>query len=264
MQIGVIIAAGGRSRRFGDRDKLAEDLGGRSVLLRTVEVFSKREEVTDIVVAGPHDDFDAFRNKFGDTLAFHGAKCVPGGKTHRWETVKAALDALADDISHVAVHDAARPAVTRQLLDRLFRAADNAPAVIPGVAINDTIKKVSENETDLAGADESDALAEAILGSAGKQSIKARAVRHTMDRADMYVVQTPQVFSRELLQRAYEQNDRSGATDDAALVERLGETVYVVQGDARNVKITTPADLELVRAILNVNPPAERPAHKRF
>jgi 2-C-methyl-D-erythritol 4-phosphate cytidylyltransferase len=86
----------------------------------------------------------------------------------------------------------------------------------------------------------------------------------TIDRSNLVEVQTPQVFAAELLKHAYAQKDLSGATDDASLVERLGEKVYTVQGDVRNLKITTRADLHLMRAVLGVPPPAERPVHKRF
>ena len=86
----------------------------------------------------------------------------------------------------------------------------------------------------------------------------------TLDREGLVEVQTPQVFEAGLLRRAYEQADLSGATDDASLVERLGEPVYVVEGDPCNVKVTRPADLKLMRAILGVKPPAERPAHKSY
>ena len=264
MHLSVIIAAAGRSRRFGGRDKLSEDLGGRTVLLRTVEAFSRRDEVTDIVVAGPHDDFDSFKQRYGDTLGFHGVTVVPGGKNHRWETVKAALDAVSDDTTHIAVHDAARPAVTGELLDRLFQAAENVSAVIPGVSVNDTIKKVSEEEANVAGSDDDDALAEAILGAAGRKAIQARRVESTLDRTNTVMVQTPQVFQADVLKKAYAGDDLGDVTDDAALVEQMGETVYVVEGDPRNIKITTPSDVELIRAVLQVKAPEERPTHKRF
>ena len=109
-----------------------------------------------------------------------------------------------------------------------------------------------------------DALADLILGEQGKVSIPARTVVKTIDRIGLVEVQTPQVFELHLLKRAYSQADLTGATDDAELVERLGETVHAVEGDVRNIKITRPADLKLTRAILGVQPPAERPVHKRF
>jgi 2-C-methyl-D-erythritol 4-phosphate cytidylyltransferase len=262
MNICVIIPAAGASRRYGPADKLAQDLGGRTVLVRTVETFAKREEVRSIIVAGPPDSFDDFRGKYGPTLGFHGAQLVKGGREHRWETVRNALAAVPDETTHIAVHDAARPGVSKNVLDRVFTAAQSLDAVIPVVPISNTIKRVDDEMTEV-GQNE-DAIADLILGDAGRVSVKAHAVQQTIDRTNLVEVQTPQVFKADLLKRAYAQPDLSGVTDDAAAVERLGETVYTVDGDVRNIKITTPADLHLMRAILNVPPPAERPVHKRF
>ena len=269
MNVCVIIAAAGRSRRYSERgeiDKLAQDLGGRSVLLRTVELFTKIDQVRTILVAGPPDDMDDFRNKYGATLGFHGARIVAGGKYYRWETVRNALnspDAVPEDTTHIAVHDAARPGADKDMLDRVFQAAAKLPAVIPVVPINATVKRVSD-ETIEVGSHEDDALADLILGDAGKVSIPARKVVQTVDRRGLVEVQTPQVFDIGLLRRAYALPNIDGATDDAELIERLGEPVYTVEGDVRNLKITRPADLKLMRALLGVQPPAERPVHKRF
>jgi 2-C-methyl-D-erythritol 4-phosphate cytidylyltransferase len=161
------------------------------------------------------------------------------------------------------VHDAARPGVNKEVLDRVFQAAAKLDAVIPVVSINATIKRISEEATDVSG-HEDDALADLILGDEGKVAIHARRVTQTIDRAGLAEVQTPQVFEIGLLRRAYAQPNLEGATDDAELVERLGEPVHAVEGDVRNIKITRPADLKLMRAILGVQPPAERPVHKRF
>ena len=263
MNICVIIPAAGRSLRFGGADKLAQDLGGRSVLLRTVEAFTKREEVRSIIVGGPPDDFEEFRNKYGPTLGFHGARIIAGGANHRWETVRNALAAAPDDATHIAVHDAARPGVADDVLSRVFQAAQRLAAVIPVVPINATIKKLSGESMNVGG-HEDDALADLILGDEGKVAIPAREVIGTIDRNGLVEVQTPQVFEITLLKRAYAQHDLDGVTDDAELVERLGEKVYAVEGDVRNIKLTRPADLNLLRAILGVAAPAERPVHKRF
>ena len=123
MNVSVIVAAAGSSERYGGSDKLSQDLGGRAVLLRTVEVFAKRAEVGSIVVAGPVEGFGDFRDKYGPTLGFHGATVVQGGRTARWETVRNALEAVPDDATHVAVHDAARPVLLDDMLDREGRTA---------------------------------------------------------------------------------------------------------------------------------------------
>lgn len=239
-----------------------QDLGGRALLLRTVELFTKRDEVRSIIVAGPPDDLDAFRDRFGAQLGFHGVQIVAGGRMERWETVKNALAAVPNDATHVAVHDAARPGASDELIGRVFEAAQVHAAVIPGLAVADTLKRVSE-ETVRAEAE--DAVADLILGeSAEAATSKGRFVQSTVDRANLVAVQTPQVFEIGLLRRAYAQADLAGVTDDAALIERLGEKVLVVDGEFRNLKITVPNDLALMRTMLGMKSPEGRPVHKRF
>lgn len=261
MKLSVIICAAGASSRFGDRDKLSEDLGGRPVLHRTVDLFTKRDDVHHIIVAGPHDDqpYTEFRLRHADKLALMGVAICRGGKTHRYETVRNALAEVPDDATHIAVHDAARPCASPELLDRLFKAAQSNDAVIPGVEIHDTIKRVSKAAKVEKEIDPLDA----ILGDAGKPNTAVRTVEATIDRAGLMAIQTPQVFNAALLRRAYAQNDLA-STDDASLVEKLGEQVVVVEGDPRNIKITRPADLHTARLILGLSAPREREAHKRF
>ncbi|MCP3902472.1 MAG: 2-C-methyl-D-erythritol 4-phosphate cytidylyltransferase [Planctomycetes bacterium] len=260
MNIAVIIPAAGRSTRFGEADKLIQDLGGRALLIRSVEPFTRHDLVRSIIVAGPPEPptaFELFRDRFGPTLGFHGATVVAGGRLDRWETVRNALAAVGDDATHVAVHDAARPNVSAALLDRLFDAATRFDAVIPGVPVRSTVKRVSEDAAD-ATAGEPDAIADSILGDAGKSTAIARQVVETVDRERLIEVQTPQVFTVDLIRRAYAQPDLDGVTDDAGAVERLGETVHVVDGELGNMKITTPEDLELVRAIMKARPPKSK------
>ena len=261
IRVCVVIPAAGSSRRYG-MDKLGQDLGGRALLLRTVELFTKRDEVRSIVVAAPPDDLEGFRDRFGAQLGFHGVRIVPGGRVDRWETVRNALDAVPDDATHVAVHDAARPGASDELIGRVFEAAKVHPAVIPGLPVADTLKRVGEQAV---RAEEEDAVADLILGeSAESATSKGRFVEATIDRSNLVAVQTPQVFEIGLLRRAYAQPDLSGATDDAGLVERLGERVLVVDGELRNLKITVPADLALMRTMLGMKAPDGRPVHKRF
>jgi 2-C-methyl-D-erythritol 4-phosphate cytidylyltransferase len=121
-------------------------------------------------------------------------------------------------------------------------------AVIPGDPVTSTLKRVSAEVVD---AEEEDSVADMILGDfADATKIKGRRVTGTVPRDHLVAVQTPQAFRAELLRRAYAQPGLDGATDDAMLVERLGAEVIVVDGDPRNVKVTTPADLALVRALL--------------
>jgi 2-C-methyl-D-erythritol 4-phosphate cytidylyltransferase len=159
----------------------------------------------------------------------------------------------------VAVHDAARPCTPAELVERVFAAAEKHAAVIPAVGVRDTLKRVREEE---AGA-EVDPIAD-ILGTAPASGrARRRVVESTVDRAGLMAVQTPQVFERGLFERAYAQKNLD-STDDAQLVERLGEAVVVVAGDERNIKITHPGDMRLARAILGVRDGETRDAHKRF
>lgn len=248
MRAAVIIPAAGQSRRFGLGDKLSQDVGGRPMILRTVELFTRRDDVAAIIVAAPPGSIDEFRARFGTQLGFHGAKVVPGGTVERWETVRNALAAVPDDCTHVAVHDAARPLATEELVARVFDAARVHDAVIPGDPVTSTLKRVSEEVVD---AEEADAVADLILGDlADATKVRGRKVVGTVPRDRLVAVQTPQVFRAGLLRRAYAQEGLDGATDDAMLVERLGAEVVVVDGDPRNIKVTTPADLAMVRALL--------------
>lgn len=269
MNVCLIIPAAGASSRYvasgGLRHKLDEDLGGRPVLQRTIEMFVKHEDVGPLVgsvlVAGPSDaeELADFRLRHGDRLGLLGAKIVAGGKTHRYETVLAALAHVPKDATHIAVHDAARPCTPGEVLTRVFEAARVHGAVIPAIELSDTIKRVETTDEPARAADPLDA----ILGVDSSAAGSLRIVAETVPRKDVYAVQTPQVFAADLLRRAYAQKDLS-STDDAGLVERLGERVVVVEGDGRNIKVTRASDLALARAILGARAPEGRAAHKKF
>lgn len=276
MRVCVIVPAAGSGSRFGG-DKLAQDLGGRALLLRTIELFASRDDVAAIVVAAPPEEaeLEEFRLRYGTQLAFHGARVVPGGRRERWETVRRALAAVPEECTHVAIHDAARPTAPAAMIDRVFFAARHHPAVIPGVPVSATLKRVG---APIAIAPEENAIADAILGAAPPEGAPAnggasvRPILETVSRAGLVGVQTPQVFTRALILAAYDHVEREcgldGVTDDAQVVERYGQQVMVVEGDARNVKVTTPDDLALVRAIAAMagggREPESRPTHKRF
>ncbi len=270
MKLAVIIAAAGSSTRYAEaarvqdpdaivRSKLDEDLGGRPLLQRTVELFTTLAQVSQIIVAGPADPegLEAFKLRYGDKLGLLGCKLIAGGKEFRYQTVQAALPHIASDITHIAVHDAARPVCPAEVIERVLDAAERFDAVIPGIEVADTLKKCApQNIVD----EKADPLA-AIFGSAEPKAFKA--VASTVDRAGLMAVQTPQIFAAALLRKAYSQSDLT-STDDSQLIERLGERVVIVDGDVRNIKITRPADLTMARVIGNFKAPQERPAHLRF
>lgn len=274
MRVAVIVPAAGASSRYqsagGLRSKLDEDLGGKPLLQRTVEVFTKFDDdeatIASIIVAGPHDAqaFAEFKERHGDRLAMLGASICPGGKMHRWESVHAALALVPTECTHIAVHDAARPCVSHELLRTLLRAARTHAAVVPVVPASDTIKRTRTTQETMGGDDP----VAAILGESAAAKQPLRVVDATLDRTGLVLVQTPQVFEAALLRKAYAQADLA-STDDASLVERLGVTdqsvrVVVVDGDPRNIKVTLPADLAMARAILGFREPEAKAAHKRF
>lgn len=276
MRIALIIPAAGASTRFGAGDKLGQDFGGRPLLLRSIEPFTKRDDVHAVIVAGPPDELETFQDRFGAQLSFLGGQIVAGGRVDRWETVRNALEAIPEGCTHVSIHDGARPLIDEALIDRVFEAAKTFPAVVPGVPVRDTLKR---GGSELVEAAERDAAVDSILGIGGEDDlaggilgdepaighqVPARKIEGTVDRANLWRMQTPQVFEIGLLRRAYAQPDLEGATDDAMLVERLGESVMIVEGSERNLKVTTADDLVIARAIAGVKAPEGRPAHKRF
>jgi 2-C-methyl-D-erythritol 4-phosphate cytidylyltransferase len=275
MKCAVIIPAAGSASRYtqsgGLRHKIDEDVGGKVVLQRTVELFTKFEPdegvLSPIIVAGPNDPaaFADFKLRHADRLAILGVVLCRGGATHRWETVQEALKLVPEDCTHIAVHDAVRCTTPVELLQRVFRAALTDDAVIPAVEIADTLKR-SITEQDQ-GDDDSDPLA-AILSGAPRGP--RRFVSATVDRAGMVGAQTPQVFKASLLRAAYAAVGEQTSTDDAGVVEQYWASrkdpsrVRIVEGDVRNIKITRPPDLALARSILGVRGPEDKPAHLRF
>ncbi len=265
MRIAVIIAAAGGSTRFlasgGLRHKLDEDLGGKSVLQRAIETFSKADRVEWIIVAGPQDpsDLAAFRQRHGDRLSLMGARLIAGG-AHRAQSVANALREVPAEATHVAVHDAARPCTPVTLIEAVFDAARAHGAAIPGIPCGDTLKAVRQTDQPALPADDPVA---AILGVDPSAGERLRVVERTVPRDGVWQIQTPQVFEVGLLRRAYA-GEIDQATDDASLVERLGEPVAVVRGDPRNLKITTAEDLALARLVLGVAAPSSSSAARRF
>ena len=206
-EFGVILVAAGAGRRFG-APKAGLVLAGRTLLERSAQAF-----------AGFSDRVAVLREEDRSRFSLPGWKLVAGGERRR-DSVAAGLAALSSACGMVLIHDAARPLVSPDLVQRVVDAARNAPAVVPGVAVTDTIKRVTEG-----------------------------LVAQTLDRASLVAVQTPQAFQRGVLERALAAGDLD-ATDEAALVEALGVAVRVVRGDPSNLKITAPEDLALAEALL--------------
>lgn len=210
-----------------------------------------RSGVEQILLAVNPDHVADFKFRWGDKLGFHGVKVIPGGRADRWETVLKALEVVDESCTHVAVHDGARALTGDALIRRVFEAATRYPAVIPALPVDATLKQV--RGCDPAVEEPADA-ADAILGPPAAAVAVQRVVK-TVDRSSLVAAQTPQVFEIGLIRRAYARIaagglDTASVTDDASLVEALGEPVYVVDGETTNIKITRAEDLELAAAII--------------
>ncbi|MCA9232851.1 MAG: 2-C-methyl-D-erythritol 4-phosphate cytidylyltransferase [Planctomycetales bacterium] len=223
----VILPAAGASRRFSDKNykKPFAPLAGRAVWLHSAERFLARSDVKQLIVVVADEDREEFSRKFGANIAILGVDVCRGG-AERADSIANALEMLRDDIEMVAVHDAARPCLADKWIDWVFEAGEREGAAILAVPVSATLKRVDKN----------------------------KAVAETVDRTNLWQAQTPQVFRRDLLTRAYAARAGEPATDDAALVERLGEQVSVVQGSELNIKLTTREDLRLAEQVLKVLP----------
>lgn len=235
---GVILAAAGQSSRFQDAHykKPFAPLAGRPVWLHSAERFIDRADVKQVVVVVAPEDRAAFLDKFGASLAFMGIALAEGG-THRAESVRRGLEKLSPDIDMVAIHDAARPCIATAWIDRVFEAGVKTGAAILAIPVVGTLKRVGPDQM----------------------------ITETVDRTGLWEAQTPQVFSRSVLEKAYAHAASQGSrpTDEAQLVEAIGQRVTVVPGSPINLKITSREDLRLAEQALRAMPAArlDGPAH---
>jgi 2-C-methyl-D-erythritol 4-phosphate cytidylyltransferase len=227
-KVAAIICAAGPGRRFGGkRHKQFVDVAGRAVFLRSVEMFSNREDVKQILLGIPPEDEEIVKIRYGANLTLFNVKLFIGGAT-RLETVNKAIALLKDDIELVAIHDAARCCVTEKWTDDVIKAAEKSGAAILACPVVATLKDVKDG-----------------------------VIVKTVDRAGLYEAQTPQVFETNLLKKSRQSVDPAKAekiTDDSLLIEALGHPVSIVQTDSSNIKITTPADIAIAEAILKTRP----------
>jgi 2-C-methyl-D-erythritol 4-phosphate cytidylyltransferase/2-C-methyl-D-erythritol 2,4-cyclodiphosphate synthase len=217
MYVTAIIAAAGVGRRLGAAvPKQLLDLGGRSMLERSVSAFVSHPRVSDVVVAMPADliaGAPAWLSASGSRI-----HVVAGGE-RRQDSVANAFDAVPADAEIILVHDAARPFVSADVISRAIDAAAAHGAAIAAMPAQDTVKRVD-----------------------------GTVIAETLRRESIYLAQTPQAFRRDVLRDAVALGRAgAGGTDEAALAEQAGHTVHVVEGDAANVKITTNADLDAAR-----------------
>lgn len=217
----VVIAAGGSGRRMGSVPKQYVELAGEPILVRAIRPFLEETAVVRVVVCLPPED--AAHPPPWLTGLDERVLVVAGGE-ERGDSVRAGLNAVPEAVDVVLVHDAARPLVRGDAIRAALEVAATGVGAVVAVPVADTIKVVDGEGT--------------ITG--------------TSDRSRLWKAQTPQAFPRGMLVDAYERAAADGvvATDDAALVERYGGRVVVVEGDPSNLKITTMADLALAEGLL--------------
>jgi 2-C-methyl-D-erythritol 4-phosphate cytidylyltransferase / 2-C-methyl-D-erythritol 2,4-cyclodiphosphate synthase len=227
VHVTAIIAAGGTGRRLGSAvPKQLLDVAGRSLLQRSVDAFRAHPSIADVIVALP-------ASLVSDPPAWlAGVRIVEGGE-RRQDSVANAFGALAAESEIVLVHDAARPFVTPEVISRAIEGAATHGAAIVAVPVTDTVKRV-----------------------APRGSSDSTVITETLPREEIFLAQTPQAFRREVLRAAIAAGRSGDATDEAMLAERAGHPVHVVDGDPRNVKITTAGDLEAARTRLRQAPGA--------
>ena len=217
---GAVIVAAGSASRMGGIDKVMAPLGGEPMIKRTVRAFQECDAVAEIVIVTREDlimPITSLCREFPKVTAV-----VAGGKS-RQESVGKGLSALSKEVKLAAIHDGARPLITWQLIDWVIRAANTYGAAAPAIPVKDTIK-----------------------------TVEGGIVVNTPERNKLRAVQTPQVFDIDLLKGALLKAQQDGAevTDDCSAVERLGMKIKIVEGDEKNLKVTTPMDLKIAEMLL--------------
>lgn len=217
---GAVIVAAGNASRMGGIDKVMAPLGGEPMIVRTVRTFQQCDAIREIVIVTRQDLIVPIMDLCHE---FDKVQSVIVGGGTRPESVAAGLNTLSSQVKLAAVQDGARPLVSWQVIDRTVRAANSYGAAAPAIPVKDTIK--------------------AVAGGI---------VKETPDRKSLQAVQTPQVFDVDLLRGALKKaaDDNAEITDDCSAVERLGMSVKIVEGDERNIKITTPLDLKIAELFL--------------
>ena len=215
----AVIVAGGKGLRMGsERPKQFLCIGGKPILMHTLEAFYRYDATIHLVLVLPHSHQPLWAELCEEHHFTLPYKLVDGGET-RFHSVKNGLSAIPNQ-GVVAIHDGVRPFLHSNMLDRCFQAVEIQRAVIPVINVVDTVRQLTPD---------------------GSQ---------TVDRNAYKLVQTPQLFKTSLLKQAYEQPYTTAFTDDASVVEAMGEKVALVAGSRENIKITTPFDMKVAEALI--------------
>lgn len=216
---GVIIVAGGSGQRMQSAlPKQFLMLGGMPVVARTINTFAETLPGAEIVVVLPEEHIPLWRNLMA-RFDVAGHKCVSGGK-ERFHSVKCGIEALSNEVEYIAVHDGVRALVTKPLIIRTMLDAEIHGASIPVISVADSYRRITDNGSTI------------------------------VPRAELRIVQTPQVFRADLLRAAYNMEYNAMFTDDASVVEIFGHDISLVEGDSCNIKLTTPNDLDYAEWLL--------------
>ena len=218
MQKSVIITAGGIGKRMGSElPKQFLVLGGKPVLVHTLELFFKYDPNIEIILTLPND-WRGYWETVIDKYYCRVPHIVVNGGEERYHSIQNALKQCSG--SFIAVHDGVRPFVSFETLDRCFSALNQYEAVVPVLKLKESIRQTNENST------------------------------NAVDRSNYRLVHTPQCFRAEVLHKAYEQAYHEKVTDDACLVEGLGYTIHLVESNEENIKLTTPFDFLIAETII--------------
>lgn len=222
----AIVVAAGSSQRMDGVDKLTAPLAGSPLVLWSLRAMEESETVTGVILVVQQERLAEFAAIAANAGLTKLQQVVAGGAT-RTESVQAGLAALPKDCQLVAIHDAARPLISPQLIDKTVRAAAMDGAAAPGLAVKDTIHCVN-----------------------GDVAMEA------LDRAQLTAIQTPQCFDRDMLLGAMQKAQQDGLTltDECAAMEHMGMRVRITKGEERNFKVTTPLDLKLAELLAKEEP----------
>ena len=221
---GAVIVAAGSASRMGGIDKVMAELDGEPMVVKSVRAFQNCDAIREIVVVTRPDLIVPIQDLCS---GFDKVTAVVAGGKDRPGSVTNGLNALSSKVKLAAIHDGARPLISFQVIDRAVRAANTYGAAAPAIPVKDTIKVV-----------------------------QGGIVKETPERKHLFAVQTPQVFDFDLLRGALKKaaEDKAEITDDCSAVERMGMSVKIVEGDERNLKITTPMDLTIAKLLLEEKP----------
>ncbi len=223
MSVSAVIVAAGNSKRMDDGiDKLAVELNGKPLLAWTISRFESTEIIDEIIVVTREDEIEKVKEL---TLSegFRKVSSIIKGGAFRQQSTQNGLNATSDDSTVVLVHDGARPLIRTSDIERIAESAEENGAALLALPSKESVKEVHDGR-----------------------------VTKTLPRESIWLAQTPQGFRKELLQKALSDAEKEGyvGTDEASLVERIGEEVAVVEGHSSNIKVTVSSDIEVVRSLL--------------